>query len=465
MMSALAARLLERLDSRQARVGVVGLGYVGLPLAVEFARGGLTTTGIDVDPRKVSSIQRGESYIPDVASAAIRELVSNGRLSTTTDFSVIRALDTINICVPTPLRKTKDPDMSYIVAAVESIAEHLHPGMLVVLESTTYPGTTEDVVQPLLERHGLRAGVDFFLAFSPERVDPGNGRFTTRNVPKVLGGMTPTCLELARALYKSSIDTVVAVSSPRVAEMVKLLENTFRAVNIGLVNEIALMCESLGIDVWEVIDAAKTKPFGFMPFYPGPGLGGHCIPIDPFYLSWSAKQSGFEARFIELAGQVNGAMPHHVVNKIAEGLNAHRKSLNGSHVLIAGVAYKRNIDDIRESPALDVMGLLHQAGVRLSYSDPFVPSLSGRAWPGGYDLESQPLTRSTLSSVDCVAILTDHRAIDYDDLVAAAPLIIDTRNAIKRRHPHVFRLGAPSRARQAPATEDFVAAGGEVLER
>src|SRR5262245_52214954 len=348
-----AARLFARLQSREARVGVVGLGYVGLPLAVEFARSGLLTVGIDLDDRKVAAIQNGDSYIPDVPAADVRELVAAGRLRATTDFKVVEALDTINICVPTPLRKTKDPDMSYIVSAVESIAAHLRPGTLVILESTTYPGTTEEVVQPLLERDGLKAGQSFFLAFSPERVDPGNGTFTTRNVPKVVGGTTPTCSHLARALYSTAIDTVVPVSSPRVAELVKLLENTFRAVNIGLVNEIALMCDKLRIDVWEVIEAAKTKPFGFMPFYPGPGLGGHCIPIDPCYLSWKAKQSGFEARFIELAGQVNGSMPHFVVDKIGEALNGARKPINGSRVLVVGVTYKRDIDDIRESPALD----------------------------------------------------------------------------------------------------------------
>jgi UDP-N-acetyl-D-glucosamine dehydrogenase len=445
-MSFLAGRLLQRLQQRHAQVGVVGLGYVGLPLAVEFGRGGLTTTGIDLDARKIAAIQRGESYIPDVASPEVANLVAAGRLSATSDFGIVRDLDTINICVPTPLRKTKDPDMSYIVSAVEAIAEHLHPGMLVVLESTTYPGTTEELVQPLLERGGLTAGVDFFLAFSPERVDPGNDRFSTRNVPKVVGGLTSSCCELARALYSTAVETVVPVSSPRVAEMVKLLENTFRAVNIGLVNEIALMCDTLGIDVWEVIDAAKTKPFGFMPFYPGPGLGGHCIPIDPFYLSWKAKQNGFESRFIELAGHVNSSMPHFVVDKIADALNVRRKPLNGSRVLIAGIAYKRDIDDIRESPALDVMGLLHQKGVRVSYSDPFVPALSGRSWPGGYDLTSRALSPSTLADVDCVAIVTDHSSTDYETLVASAPLILDTRNAIKQRYPHVFRLGAPQPA-------------------
>ena len=450
LTSTLAHGLLERLESRTARVGVVGLGYVGLPLAVEFARGGLTAVGIDVDPRKVSAIGDRQSYIPDVPSDAVAELVASGRLQATSDFSIVATLDTVNICVPTPLRKTKDPDMSFIISAVESIANHLHPGMLVVLESTTYPGTTEDLVQPLLEQSGLKAGVDFFLAFSPERVDPGNERFTTRNVPKVIGGTTPACAELARALYSSAVETVVPVSSPRVAEMVKLLENTFRAVNIGLVNEIALMCEKIGIDVWEVIDAAKTKPFGFMPFYPGPGLGGHCIPIDPLYLSWTAKQNGFEPRFIELAAAVNGAMPHLVVNKIAEALNSQRRSLNGSRVLVAGIAYKRDIDDIRESPALDVMNLLRENGVQLSYSDPFVPTLSARAWPGSLELHSRPLSASTLAEVDCVAVLTDHTAVDYEALVAKAPVIVDTRNTIKGAHEHVFRLGAPRLAQRTP---------------
>jgi len=437
------ARLLARIQSRQARVGVVGLGYVGLPLAAEFATSGFTTTGIDLDARKVAAIARGESYIPDVASADVADLVSAGRLTATASFDVVAELDTINICVPTPLRKTKDPDLSYIVSAVEAVAAHLRPGVLVILESTTYPGTTEEVVQPLLERGGLKAGVDFFLAFSPERVDPGNRTFNTRNVPKVVGGMTPTCSSLAQALYLAAIETVVPVTSPRVAEMVKLLENTFRAVNIGLVNEIALMCDRLGIDVWEVVDAASSKPFGFMPFYPGPGLGGHCIPIDPFYLSWKARQTGFEPRFIELAGHVNASMPHAVVDKIADALNVMKKPLNGSHVLVAGVTYKRDIDDIRESPALDVMGLLHQKGARVSYTDPFVPSLAGRAWPGGYALESIAPTRATLATIDCVAILTDHRSFDYDALVAGAPLVVDTRNAVKQPHPHVFKLGAP----------------------
>jgi UDP-N-acetyl-D-glucosamine dehydrogenase len=439
--------LKERLATRTARVGVVGLGYVGLPLAVEFARSGLVCTGIDLDARKVAAISRGSSYIPDVPSDDVRQFVGDGRLLATTNFSAVRELDTINICVPTPLRKTKDPDMSYIVSAVESIAAHLRPGTLVVLESTTYPGTTDEVVRPLLEAGGLRAGVDFFLAFSPERVDPGNPTYTTRNVPKVVGGTTPACAELACALYGMAIDTVIPVSSPRVAEMVKLLENTFRAVNIGLVNEVALMCDKLGIDVWEVVDAARTKPFGFMPFYPGPGLGGHCIPIDPFYLSWKAKQCGFEPRFIELAGSINSAMPHATVDKIAEALNVRKQSLNGARILVAGIAYKRDIDDTRESPAIDVMGLLHERGARLSYSDPHVPALAGHAWPGGYNMTSVPIDAAILRSVDCVAILTDHRAFDYDAIVASAPIIVDTRHAIRQPHPHVFLLGCPSPTR------------------
>src|SRR5688572_9078429 len=399
-MSALGASLLEKIESRRARTGVVGLGYVGLPLAVELAKAGFHATGIDLDDRKVKAIEEGRSYIPDVATADVAALRKAGKLDATTDFSVVKELDTINICVPTPLRKTKDPDMSYIVSAVEAIAKHLHPGMLIVLESTTYPGTTEEVVQPLLEATGLKAGVDFFIAFSPERVDPGNPTFQTHNVPKVVGGLTANCSKLAGALYGSAIQTIVPVSSTRVAEMVKLLENTFRAVNIGLVNELALMCDRMNIDVWEVVEAAKTKPFGFMAFYPGPGLGGHCIPIDPFYLSWKAKQSGFDPRFIELAGHINGSMPHYVVEKVADALNMRRKSVNGAQILIAGVAYKRDIDDIRESPALDIIGLLHEKGAQIAFSDPFVPVIPAREWPGGHDLESVELRRGALSHYD-----------------------------------------------------------------
>jgi UDP-N-acetyl-D-glucosamine dehydrogenase len=443
-MSSTSAALLERIHARTATVGVVGLGYVGLPLAVEFARAGFTTVGIDLDARKVDAVNQGTSYIPDVATAEVARLVAAGRLRATTDVASVAGLDTVNICVPTPLRKTKDPDMSFIVSAVEAIAAHLHRGMLVILESTTYPGTTEELVQPMLEAGGMAAGVDFFLAFSPERVDPGNPTFNTHNVPKVVGGVGPDSTELACALYATAIERVIPVGSPQIAEMVKLLENTFRAVNIGLVNELALMCDRLGIDVWEVVNAAATKPFGFMPFYPGPGLGGHCIPIDPFYLSWKAKQSGFDPRFIELAGQINAAMPHFVVDKITDALNRHRKPMNGSSILILGLAYKRDIDDIRESPSLDVMTLLRERGARVQYSDPHVPRLSVRAWHGGEDLISQPLTAATLAAADCVAILTEHRTVDYRLVLQSAPLIVDTRNAIAGRHPHVFKLGAPN---------------------
>jgi UDP-N-acetyl-D-glucosamine dehydrogenase len=332
--------------------------------------------------------------------------------------------------------------MSFVVSAVEQVARHLHPAMLVVLESTTYPGTTTELVQPMLEKGGLHAGTDFHLAFSPERVDPGNPKFNTRNVPKVVGGVTPTCTELAAALYSCAIDTVVPVSSPAVAETVKLLENTFRAVNIGLVNEIALMCERLGLDVWEVVDAAKTKPFGFMPFYPGPGLGGHCIPIDPFYLSWKAKQYGFESRFIELADHINGGMPEHVVRLVGQALNTIQKSINGSRILVAGITYKRDIDDIRESPSLDVMHLLEEQGARVEYADPYVPQLAATAWHGGRALASVELSPRTLGSADCVVILTDHSKFDYDQIVSSARVVVDTRNAVKGDAPNLFRLGS-----------------------
>ncbi|MEO8481334.1 MAG: nucleotide sugar dehydrogenase [Acidobacteriota bacterium] len=442
----LAATLHARLTSREARVGVVGLGYVGLPLAVEFARAGFRVTGIDLDARKVAAINEGRSYIQDVPTTDVAQFHAAGLLSATADPADVGLLDTINICVPTPLRKTKDPDLSYVVAAVEMIAAHLRPGQLVVLESTTYPGTTDEVVKPILEKRGLVAGRDFFLAFSPERVDPGNEKWTTRNVPKVVGGLTPACTALAKTLYGASVETVVEVSSPRVAEMVKLLENTFRAVNIGLVNELALMCDRLGINVWEVVDAAATKPFGFMPFYPGPGLGGHCIPIDPFYLSWKVKEVGFEARFIELAGHVNGAMPHYAAQKVADALNTQAKAVRGSSILVLGVAYKRDIDDFRESPALDVMAELQQRGARLSYHDPYVPRIDGRDWPGGETIASVPLTIEALGSADCVVILTDHRVFDYGLVLKHAHLIVDSRNAIKTPAAHVFKLGAPGKS-------------------
>jgi len=434
--------LRQKLDTRSARVGVVGLGYVGLPLLVELARAGFRATGLELDPAKVNAIQRGESYIQDVPTADVTALRASGRLEASTDPAVLATLDTINICVPTPLRKTKDPDLSYVVSAVEVVAAELRPGQLVILESTTYPGTTDEIVRPILERNGLVAGRDFHLAFSPERVDPGNAKWNTRNVPKVVGGLTPACTELAAALYRASIETVVPVSSPRVAEMVKLLENTFRAVNIGLVNEMALMCDRLGVNVWEVIDAAATKPFGFMPFYPGPGLGGHCIPVDPFYLSWKVREVGFEARFIELAGHVNGAMPNHVVDKVVDALNADGKALRGSSVLVLGISYKRDIEDMRESPAVDVMAALLRKGANVSYHDPYVASALVPDPTGGATLHSVTLSPDTLASADCVVIVTDHRVLDYDLICRRAALIVDSRNAIAGEHAHVFKIGA-----------------------
>jgi UDP-N-acetyl-D-glucosamine dehydrogenase len=428
--------LADKIWTKTARVGVVGLGYVGLPLAVEYAKAGYTVTGIDLQPAKVDALNSGESYIQDVAGGEVRSLVTERRLSATSDFSAIRDLDTVNICVPTPLRKTKDPDMSYIVSACEEIAKYFHPGMLVILESTTYPGTTDELVRPMLERPDIRVGQEFFLCFSPERVDPGNEKYQTKNIPKVVGGTTPACTDMGRLFYSQALETVVPVSSTQVAEMVKLLENTFRMINIGLVNELAVMCSRMGINVWEVIEAAATKPFGFMPFYPGPGLGGHCIPIDPFYLSWKSKQAGIEARFIELAGHVNGQMPHFVVEKVQNALNDLSKALRGSRVHICGVAYKRDIDDVRESPALDIIHLLTQRGAQVTYSDPYVSTLQF----DGTDLRSQDLGTAARIA-DCVVIVTDHKAVDYEALVRDAQLIVDTRNSLKRfDSPNIVRL-------------------------
>jgi len=429
--------LLGRIRSRQAHVGVIGLGYVGLPLAVEFAHAGFTVTGFDVDERKAAQINAGKSYIPDVSESDLAACVRARKLEATTDMSRLGAMDAIDICVPTPLRKTKDPDLSYVVLAVEAVAATLKRGQLIILESTTYPGTTEEVVQPMLEAKGLSADVDFLLAFSPERVDPGNQQFTTRNIPKIVGGVGGASTAAAAELYGATVDHVVPVSSTRVAEMVKLLENTFRAVNIGLVNEIALMCNKMDIDVWEVIDAAKTKPFGFMPFYPGPGLGGHCIPIDPFYLSWKARQNGFECRFIELAGHINSAMPAYVVERIADALNAARKPINGSRVHLLGVAYKRDVGDMRESPALDVLELLAKRGATLSYSDPYVSELRH----DGHTMTSIDVADALAQRPDCTVICTDHTTFDYEALVASGTLIVDTRNALKGRDaPTIFRL-------------------------
>jgi UDP-N-acetyl-D-glucosamine dehydrogenase len=417
--------LEEKIRTRRARVGIVGLGYVGLPLAVEFGKAGFDVTGIDVSDSKAARVNAGESYIGDVPDSTLASLVREQKLRATTDFSVISELDTVNICVPTPLRKTKDPDMSYIVSSCQEIAKYFHSGMLVILESTTYPGTTDELVLPMLSMTGLEVGQDFFLCFSPERVDPGNPKYQTANIPKVVGGTTPACTEMGRLFYSQALQQVVAVSSTQVAEMVKLLENTFRMINIGLANEIAMMCDRMEINVWEVIDAAATKPFGFMPFYPGPGLGGHCIPIDPFYLSWKTKQAGIEARFIDLAGYINGQMPHFVVDKVQNALNDRGKPVKGSRVHICGVAYKRNIDDVRESPALDIMLLLEKRGAKLSYSDPHVPALA----VNGIDLKAEPQVAA--AAADCVVIVTDHDAFDLSRLVESSRLIVDTRNALK----------------------------------
>src|SRR5215470_2123183 len=367
--------LRRKIESRHAHAGVVGLGYVGLPLAVELAHAGFRVTGIDVQTSKVEAVNRGESYVQDVPTSVLKPLVEAGKIRASADFATAAQLDTVNICVPTPLRKTKDPDMSYVVNSCQDIAKYFHAGMLAILESTTYPGTTDELMLPMFERADLKVGEDFFLCFSPERVDPGNPKFQTKNIPKVVGGITPACTQMGAAFYRQALETVVPVGSTSVAEMVKLLENTFRMINIGLVNEIALMCDRMKINVWEVIDAASTKPFGFMPFYPGPGLGGHCIPIDPFYLSWKTKQAGIEARFIELAGYINGNMPHFIIEKVQAALNEVSKPVKGSRIHILGVAYKRDIEDVRESPALDIIHLLGRRGARVTYSDPFVPKL------------------------------------------------------------------------------------------
>jgi len=432
----LADVLAEKTTTRTARVGVIGLGYVGLPLAMEFAKAGFSVTGIDVQESKVAQLNRGESYIQDVAGEILRPLVESKKFQATTDFSVVKTLDTINIAVPTPLRKTKDPDMSFIVSACQETAKYFGPGKLVILESTTYPGTTDELVLPMLEGPGMKVGEQFFLCFSPERVDPGNPNFHTLNIPKVVGGITPACTKLGALFYSQALEKVVPVSSTSVAEMVKLLENTFRMINIGLVNEMALMCDRMGINVWEVIDAAATKPFGFMPFYPGPGLGGHCIPIDPFYLSWKTKQAGIEARFIELAGYINGQMPHFVVDKIQNALNEHRKPLKGSHIHILGVAYKREIDDVRESPALDIILLLERRGARVTYSDPHVPKVR----LDGHELVSEGVN-AMVAEADCVVLVTDHAGFDYAGVVESARLIVDTRNAFKNHpSPKIVRL-------------------------
>jgi len=419
--------LEKKIKNRTAVVGVIGMGYVGLPLAVELGREDFKVIGIDINPDKVNLINSGKSDIDDVKDKDLKPLVKGGKIRATTDFAVLKKVDIVTICVPTPLSKTKDPDVSYILAGVQEVQKYLHPGQLVILESTTYPGTTEELILPILEETGLKVGKDFFLAFSPERVDPGNKKYTTQNTPRVVGGTTPQCTRIAKFFYEQTITQAVEVSSTKGAEMVKLLENTFRSVNIGLVNEVALMCDRLKIDVWEIIDAANTKPFGFMPFYPGPGLGGHCIPIDPHYLSWKLKSLNYYARFIQLAGDINSRMPEYVVERINRALNEKKKSPKGAKILVLGVAYKKDIKDVRESPALDVIKLLQNAGAQVKYNDPHVPSIR----MDNSLLKSVKLTRKLIQSSDCVAVLTDHSSYDYNFIVRNAQLVMDTRNATK----------------------------------
>lgn len=419
--------MIGKIETRRARVAVVGLGYVGLPLAVEFADAGFDVVGIEVDRQKLLQIRDGQSYIPDIPSERLLCLARQGKLTATDDPSALRQVDAVSICVPTPLRKTKDPDISYIVDVAGQLKKYVHPEMLVVLESTSYPGTTREIVLPAIDGHPLQVGRDLFLAFSPERVDPGNKRYNTRNTPKVIGGITPSCTRVACSLYSQAIEQVVAVNSAEAAEMVKLLENTFRAVNIALVNEVAMICNKLGLDVWEVIDAAATKPFGYMKFYPGPGIGGHCIPVDPHYLSWKLRALNYTARFIDLAGEVNSQMPSYVVDRLIEALNMRRKSVNGSRILIIGVAYKPDVSDTRESPALDIIRLLQRMRAEVIYHDPFVPALK----LDGEELSSVSLDQGP-QSCDCAVIITNHSGLDYQAIYDGAPLIVDTRNALSR---------------------------------
>lgn len=429
--------LEQKIKDRTARSAVIGLGYVGLPLAVELAKVGFNVIGIEKNAEKAEAINRGESYIPDVPAEEVREALEAGNLKATTDFGVVADCEIINICVPTPLNKTRDPDISYIIAALEEgVTPNVHPGMLVLLESTTYPGTTEEVMTPAVTGSGLKVGEDVFVAFSAERVDPGNPDFQTGNIPKVVGGMTSNCTDVACTFYRSFLDKVFPVSSAAVAETVKIHENTFRSVNIALVNELAIMCDRLGIDVWEVVEGASTKPFGFMPFYPGPGIGGHCIPIDPYYLSWKARSVGFEARFITLAGDVNSFMPRHVVQKAGEALNSAAKSINGADILVLGVAYKRDIDDERESPAADIIDMLQEKGANITFCDPYIPSFD----TGKNVLDGVPFSTDALKSADLVLIITDHSNIDYDVVLKESKLILDTRNAIKTRTEKVWRI-------------------------
>jgi UDP-N-acetyl-D-glucosamine dehydrogenase len=420
--------LKAKIENKKANIGIIGQGYVGLPLAVEFAKAGFKVTGFDTDDKKVSSINKGVSYILDVPAKDVKDLINSGKLKATTDTKLLNKMDAIIICVPTPLRKTKEPDISYILSASEAIADNIRKGQLIILESTTYPGTTEEIILPKLESSSFKVGKDFFLAFSPERVDPGNLKYKTKDITKIVGGVTPECTELSRLLYFQAIKEVVSVSSTRSAEMVKLLENTFRSVNIAMVNELALMCHKMNLDVWEIINAAKTKPFGFMPFYPGPGIGGHCIPLDPLYLSWKARQHGFEARFIELADEINSSMPHYVVDKITSILNEKKKPLKGSNILVIGITYKKDINDVRESPGLEIVDSLIKKDAHVHCHDPLV---SGFELDGGKKITTVKLTKESISSSDLVVIITDHSDIDYKFIVDNAKLIFDTRNALK----------------------------------
>lgn len=431
----------KKLETKDVRFGVVGLGYVGLPLAVEFANENFKVTGIDIDESKVNKLKNGENYISDVNDDELKRAVKNGYIKATTDFSVIKDLDFISICVPTPLNKLKDPDMSFIQNSMTEITKYLHKDLIIVLESTTYPGTTKEFLLPILEKTGLKVGKDIYLAFSPERVDPGNKIYKTKNTPKVLGGITSKCTEYSKKVYDQVFDKVVPVSSAETAEMTKLLENTFRMINIGLVNEMAMVCDKLGVDVWEVIDAAATKPFGFMKFYPGPGLGGHCIPIDPHYLSWKMKSLNYKTKFIDLAAEINTAMPEYVIQNVSNGLNHHKKSINGSSVLLIGMAYKKNIEDLRESPSIDIYNLLVEKGAKVNYHDPYCPIVKV---DGNSELKSKKLTEKLLQNSDVVVITTDHSNIDYQFIVDNAKLVVDTRNVTKKlKHTknEVLKLG------------------------
>jgi UDP-N-acetyl-D-glucosamine dehydrogenase len=434
--------LVKKLKDKNAKVAILGLGYVGLPLAVVFGEAGFQVTGIDPDKRKIAALAEGKSYIPDVKTETVEKLVKSGRLNATADFSVLKEMDAVSICVPTPLRQTGDPDMSYIISAMDELAKYMHKGMVVVLESTTYPGTTRELLLPKLgEENNLAIGEDWFLAFSPERVDPGREDFTTINTPKVMGGITEACGEVAAAWYEGAIKTVHRVSSAEAAEMSKLLENTFRMINIGLANELAIMCERLGVDVWEVIDAAATKPFGFMKFTPGPGLGGHCIPIDPLYLSWKMKSFNYNARFIELASEINTNMPRYVVSRVMEGLNQRGKPLKGSKVLALGAAYKPDIDDVRESPSLDVIGLLRKKGAAVEYHDPYIPHIHHEY--DGWQMDSVTDLMKSVREADAVVIVTNHKVYDYAAIVENAKFVFDARNAtgkIAKGNPKVERL-------------------------